>query len=974
MAIIRYTDTPLLDFESASPTHGEGRLFYDADEHALSYYNEISGISHQIGQEGWVRIYNNSGSTISNGIPVYVSGSESTEYRPTIGAAQANAVSTSRLIGVATHEIPDASYGYVTQFGLIHDIDTSAFTDGAPVWLSATTPGAYTTSEPQSPNLSVFIGYVLRSDLTSGVLFVTTIGNTTGASGEATELTIPVRKGSAGTINRGQPVYISGYNVGQQVIEVELASASSSVTMPALGLAGDTITNASNSFVVASGRLSGINTSSYTLKDGLYVSTSAGVLTNSRPTGSALIQRIATVTRVNASTGVLTVVGAGRTNDVPNLAENNFWLGDSNSIAQATDFDTAVAANSAVTANTAKVTNANHTGDVTGSGALTIADNAVTNAKAADMAQSTIKGRITASTGDPEDLSATQVRTILNVEDGATANSSDATLLDRSNHTGVEFIDGSTDAIQLRAQGHTSQTNPILQIENSGASSVFSVDNSGNVTLSGTVDGRDLAADGSKLDLIESGADITDTANVDAAGATMNADTDVSANGWVVDEDDFASNDATKVPTQQSVKAYVDSSIASQVTYQGGYNAATNTPDLDTSPSGVSTGYMYTVTTAGNFFTIGVEIGDVLIAEQDDPSLESHWTVVNKNLDAASIKTAYESNSNTNAYTDADQTKVGHITITQAVDLDTLESDVTTNNSKISATTANVDSAGATMNTDSTLVGNGYFLDEDNMASNDATKVASQQSIKAYVDTASTADRSRTNHTGTQLANTISDFAATVRSTVLTGLSLASAIAITASDTVLSALGKLQAQINALTKVGVYRTVYIPAASMVARETNGAEAVIAELATNDIGVQYYAFDSATEEGVNASFSLPDEWDKGTIKVKFYWDSAASGSGNVTWGVAGMARKDNEVLDSSFSETEQTTVETITTVGDLHVSSPTSAITIASSSTIANDDLTTLRIVRKTGGSSVDAFLYGIKVQYKEGTIEPALWS
>jgi hypothetical protein len=45
------------------------------------------------------------------------------------------------------------------------------------------------------------------------------------------------------------------------------------------------------------------------------------------------------------------------------------------------DFDTAVAANAAVTANTAKVTNATHTGDVTGATALTIAADAVTFAK-----------------------------------------------------------------------------------------------------------------------------------------------------------------------------------------------------------------------------------------------------------------------------------------------------------------------------------------------------------------------------------------------------------------------------------------------------------------------------------------------------------------------------------------------------------------------------------------------------------------
>lgn len=65
----------------------------------------------------------------------------------------------------------------------------------------------------------------------------------------------------------------------------------------------------------------------------------------------------------------------------------------------------------------------NHSGDVTsvGDGATTIANNAVTNAKANDMAQGTIKGRITTGTGDPEDLTATQVRTLINVADGANA-------------------------------------------------------------------------------------------------------------------------------------------------------------------------------------------------------------------------------------------------------------------------------------------------------------------------------------------------------------------------------------------------------------------------------------------------------------------------------------------------------------------------------------------------------------------------
>ena len=81
------------------------------------------------------------------------------------------------------------------------------------------------------------------------------------------------------------------------------------------------------------------------------------------------------------------------------------------------------------------------TGDViniAGALAATIANDAVSNAKLADVATATIKGRATAGAGDPEDLTAAQVRALINVADAATANSPDATLLARANHTGSQ--------------------------------------------------------------------------------------------------------------------------------------------------------------------------------------------------------------------------------------------------------------------------------------------------------------------------------------------------------------------------------------------------------------------------------------------------------------------------------------------------------------------------------------------------------
>ena len=52
-------------------------------------------------------------------------------------------------------------------------------------------------------------------------------------------------------------------------------------------------------------------------------------------------------------------------------------------------------------------------------------------------------------------------------------------------------------------------------------------------------------------------------------------------------------------------------------------------------------------------------------------------------MTASAVKAAYESNANTNAFTDAEKAKVGHISVSQAVDLDDMEGDIATNAANI---------------------------------------------------------------------------------------------------------------------------------------------------------------------------------------------------------------------------------------------------------------------------------------------------
>jgi len=89
--------------------------------------------------------------------------------------------------------------------------------------------------------------------------------------------------------------------------------------------------------------------------------------------------------------------------------------------------------------------------------------------------------------------------------------------------------------------------------------------------------------------------------------------------------------------TDAASKDYVDNAVVGGLVYQGGYDAATNTPDLTTSPNSILKGWTYTVTADGAFFGEQLRVGDVLIAEVNDPSALTDWTTVQNNIDLASL-------------------------------------------------------------------------------------------------------------------------------------------------------------------------------------------------------------------------------------------------------------------------------------------------------------------------------------------------
>jgi hypothetical protein len=171
-------------------------------------------------------------------------------------------------------------------------------------------------------------------------------------------------------------------------------------------------------------------------------------------------------------------------------------------------------------------------------------------------------------------------------------------------------------------------------------------------------------------------------------------------------------------------------------------------------------------------------------------------------------------------------------------------------------------------------------------------------------------------------------------------------------------------------RTGVVRELWIPAGAMTPRTTNGAAVATVETTTNDITYDSLDFDQTTSEGACFQISLPQAWNVGPVKAKFYW-TAAAGSGTVTWSLRGGSLADDDALDTAYG-TAQAVTDTLIATDDLHVTAATSAITIAGTPGV--DDWLYFEVSRDIADTlSGDARLLGIKLQYTETSTEPTAW-
>jgi hypothetical protein len=159
------TNSPLTSNGTIGVTGAGTTAQYVRGDGSLATFPTIAAEAQRLVTE----VYNRSGATLTKGTVVYVNGGQGN--LPTITKAIATGDSTSaQTYGVVQNDITNMNNGYVVVIGSLQNIDTQAYTEGTQLYLSSTVAGAWTSVKQYAPAHLVYVGIVIRSHPTQGVV------------------------------------------------------------------------------------------------------------------------------------------------------------------------------------------------------------------------------------------------------------------------------------------------------------------------------------------------------------------------------------------------------------------------------------------------------------------------------------------------------------------------------------------------------------------------------------------------------------------------------------------------------------------------------------------------------------------------------------------------------------------------------------------------------------------------------------
>lgn len=299
---------------ASAPTYASGRLWYDTTLKALSYYNDVTNNTIHIGQETQLKVYNNTGSTIAKGAPVYITSTTSGFSYPLIALAKADAQTTGNAIGLTNEAIATGSEGYVVISGILNGVNTSSYTVGDILYVSPYSAGQLMNTYPPTA-YAVKIGvvayanasgsiYVNQSNayvVSNGIIGTVAIANG-GTNGTATPTAGAVPYGT-GTAYAFTTAGTSG-----QVLTSNGASAPTWNTLAYATITDDTTTNATRYPLFASATTGNLTTE-YVSSTKLQFNPSTGIMTVTGLASPAITNQLATTIRETATVSATAATG-----------------------------------------------------------------------------------------------------------------------------------------------------------------------------------------------------------------------------------------------------------------------------------------------------------------------------------------------------------------------------------------------------------------------------------------------------------------------------------------------------------------------------------------------------------------------------------------------------------------------------------------------------------------------------------------